>query len=92
MRLTDTVDVPPSVLLTLTLLLATSLSGCLLFTDDVEEPPEEEVSGEVTALLEARSAARTEKNWAESDRIRDALAEQGWTVKDTPEGPKLRKI
>ncbi len=56
------------------------------------EPPEEEVSGEVTALLEARSVARTEKNWAESDRIRDALAEQGWSVKDTPEGPKLRKI
>jgi cysteinyl-tRNA synthetase len=56
------------------------------------ELPEEEVSGEVTALLDARSVARTEKNWAESDRIRDALAEQGWTVKDTPEGPKLRKI
>ena len=56
------------------------------------EPPEEEVSGKVTALLEARSVARTEKNWAESDRIRDALAEQGWSVKDTPEGPKLRKI
>jgi cysteinyl-tRNA synthetase len=56
------------------------------------EPPEEEISGEVTALLEARSVARTEKNWPESDRIRDALAELGWTVKDTPDGPKLRKI
>ncbi len=56
------------------------------------EAPEEEVSAEVAALLEARTVARTEKNWAESDRIRDALAELGWTVKDTPEGPKLRKI
>jgi len=56
------------------------------------EAPEEEISDEVTELLEARSIARTEKDWPESDRIRDRLAELGWTVKDTPEGPKLRKI
>ncbi|MBT8043045.1 MAG: hypothetical protein KJN98_07725, partial [Pontiella sp.] len=55
-------------------------------------PQEEEVSPEVAQLLEARTEARTEKNWAESDRIRDRLAELGWTVKDTPEGPKLRKL
>jgi cysteinyl-tRNA synthetase len=55
-------------------------------------PAEEAVSAEVAALLEARAVARAEKNWAESDRIRDALAELGWTVKDTPEGPKLRKL
>jgi cysteinyl-tRNA synthetase len=55
-------------------------------------PQEEEVAAEVTDLLEARAVARAEKNWAESDRIRDALAELGWTVKDTPEGPRLRKI
>jgi cysteinyl-tRNA synthetase len=56
------------------------------------ELPEEEVSSEVNELLEARTVARAEKNWGESDRIRDALAALGWTVKDTPEGPKLRKI
>ncbi|MBN2704242.1 MAG: cysteine--tRNA ligase [Pontiellaceae bacterium] len=55
-------------------------------------PEEEAVSAEVTELLEARAKARAEKNWAESDRIRDALVELGWTVKDTPEGPKLRKL
>jgi cysteinyl-tRNA synthetase len=55
-------------------------------------PQEEKVPAEVLELLEARTAARAEKNWAESDRIRDALAEKGWTVKDTPEGPKPRKI
>ena len=55
-------------------------------------PEEETISSEVTELLEARATARAEKNWAESDRIRDALAELGWTVKDTPEGPKLRKL
>lgn len=55
-------------------------------------PQEEIISSEVTDLLEARTVARTDKDWAESDRIRDALAELGWTVKDTPEGPKLRKL
>ena len=56
------------------------------------EPPEEEISAEVSALLEARTTARAEKDWPESDRIRDRLAELGWAVKDTPEGPKLRKL
>ncbi len=55
-------------------------------------PQEEEVSAEVNELLAARAVARADKDWAESDRIRDALAELGWTVKDTPEGPKLRKL
>jgi len=55
-------------------------------------PQEEEVSDEVAELLEARTQARADKDWAESDRIRDRLAELGWTVKDTPEGPKLRKL
>ena len=55
-------------------------------------PAEEEISAEVNDLLAARSKARAEKDWGESDRIRDRLAELGWTVKDTPEGPKLRKL
>jgi cysteinyl-tRNA synthetase len=32
---------------------------------------------------------RAAKNWAESDRLRDAIATLGWVVKDTKEGPKL---
>jgi len=55
-------------------------------------PAEEEIPAEVNALLEARAIARSEKNWAESDRIRDRLTELGWMVKDTAEGPRLRKI
>jgi len=56
------------------------------------EAPKEEISVEVATLLEARTTARSEKDWPESDRIRDALANLGWTVKDTPDGPKLRKL
>ena len=49
-------------------------------------PPEN-----VVALAEQRSAARASKNWAESDRLRDALSAQGWTVQDGKDGYKLVK-
>ncbi len=55
-------------------------------------PREEAVPAEVRELVAARSLARANKDWAESDRIRDRLAELGWGVKDTPEGPKPRKL
>ena len=37
-------------------------------------------------VLELRQDARTNKNWATSDKIRDALAEASITVKDGKEG------
>jgi cysteinyl-tRNA synthetase len=53
---------------------------------------ERAIPGEVLALVEDRQAARAGKNWAESDRLRDAIAEMGWIVKDTKEGPKLSPL
>jgi cysteinyl-tRNA synthetase len=40
----------------------------------------------VTALRDARAAARAAKNWAEADRIRDELAKMGFTLQDNPDG------
>lgn len=40
----------------------------------------------IEAQINARNAARKEKNWAESDRIRDALAAEGITLEDKPGG------
>ncbi len=40
----------------------------------------------VTSLIEARSAARKAKNFAESDRIRDELAAMGVVLKDSKDG------
>ncbi len=40
----------------------------------------------VTSLIEARSAARQAKNFAESDRIRDELAAMGVVLKDSKDG------
>ncbi len=41
---------------------------------------------EVERLIAERTAARAAKDWAESDRIRDALAAMGVTIKDGPQG------
>ncbi|MET0428185.1 MAG: cysteine--tRNA ligase [Microvirga sp.] len=42
--------------------------------------------GAIEAMLASRREARAARNWAESDRIRDALAEQGVLVKDNKDG------
>lgn len=43
----------------------------------------------VEALLEARAAARKEKNWAVADRVRDGLTGLGFTIEDTPQGARV---
>ena len=46
---------------------------------------------EIQNLVEERNIARSNKNWAESDRIRDILIEKGYTVKDSKEGTVLEE-
>ena len=46
---------------------------------------------DVTRLVEAREEARRERNWAASDTLRDEIAALGWEVRDTPEGPKVKR-
>ncbi len=46
---------------------------------------------EILKLVAERERARKAKKWAESDRIRNQLAGLGWEVKDTPEGPKVKR-
>src|SRR5947209_2903041 len=48
------------------------------------------VDGLVPAMLEAREAARARKDFAEADRVRDALAAAGVVLEDTPAGPRWR--
>src|SRR5262249_9542320 len=47
------------------------------------------VPAHVTALMEEREKARQSKNWAEADRLRKAILEQGYVVEDTSTGPRL---
>jgi cysteinyl-tRNA synthetase len=53
---------------------------------------EVEVPAELTALLEARQAARQAKDFKRSDALRDELKTKGWVIEDTPKGPKLKRI
>ena len=40
----------------------------------------------IQAQIDARAAAKAAKDWAEADRIRKALLEQGVVLKDSPTG------
>jgi cysteinyl-tRNA synthetase len=46
---------------------------------------------EIEALVQARSAARAARNWAEADRIRDELAERGIVLEDGAGGTTWRR-
>jgi cysteinyl-tRNA synthetase len=47
------------------------------------------VPPEVIALVEEREAARARRDWAAADGLRERIAAAGWSVLDTPEGPRL---
>jgi cysteinyl-tRNA synthetase len=44
----------------------------------------------IEALVARRSAARKDRDWAESDRIRDELAAHGVVLEDGPAGTSWR--
>ena len=57
-----------------------------------EENQKEEIPEEITNLLEQRQKAREDKNWAESDKLRDLIKEKGYLVKDGKDGATVEKI
>ncbi len=58
-----------------------------LLQQEVEEKVE--IEPEIQALIDERQAARKAKNYARADEIRDQLAAQGITLKDTPQGVQV---
>ena len=57
----------------------------------VIQTEEQSVDAEIESLIAARIAARAEKNWAESDRIRDDLLARGILLEDTATGTTWRR-
>lgn len=65
-----------------------TLSGILgLLQKDEEGLPDD-----IQKLLTARAEARAQKNWAQSDSLRDQIKAQGYGVEDTSQGQKCRKL
>lgn len=52
-----------------------------------EEPPRD-----VLIKMEAREAARARRDWETADLLREEIANRGWRVLDTPEGPRLERV
>ncbi|BDR82297.1 cysteine--tRNA ligase [Clostridium tetani] len=58
----------------------------------LQKSTEENVEDEIQQLIDRREKARTEKNWALADEIRDGLKERGILLEDTPQGVRWKRI
>lgn len=50
-----------------------------------------EIPQDVLELIEKRTQARKERNWEESDRLRDKIFEKGYIVKDSKDSVEITK-
>ena len=57
----------------------------------IDEVQETKIPQEILDLVEERKQARSDKNWSESDRLRDLIAEKGYIVKDMKDGTEVLK-
>ncbi|HUP48396.1 MAG TPA: cysteine--tRNA ligase [Thermoanaerobaculia bacterium] len=58
---------------------------------DIFPEREQSIDADIERLISARDAARKERNFAESDRLRDELLARGIIIEDTPAGTRWRK-
>lgn len=77
---------------------STQIANLILKFDEVlglelekYEKKEEKLPVEIEELVKQRNNARENKDWIESDKIRDILIEKGYIVKDSKEGTILEK-
>ncbi len=63
-----------------------------IFKIKTKKTKTQKIPDDIKQLLKARQKAREEKNWNESDKIRDALLKRGWQVQDTKDGQIIKKI
>lgn len=53
---------------------------------------QEEIPQEILQLVEQRTQARKDKDWAKSDELRDLIQSKGYQIKDTKEGAEITKV
>ncbi len=51
-----------------------------------------DLDADIQALVDARTAAKKAKNWAEADRLRDQLKAMGIVIEDTPQGVRWKRL
>lgn len=60
-------------------------------SEKVEEKVQD-IPSDILELVNERNRARANKDWAESDRLRDLIKEKGYLVKDSKEGTMVEKV
>ena len=58
--------------------------------EDHEQAPQ--APPDVLALVEQREAARSQRDWAQADSLRQQAAALGWQIRDTPAGPVVESL
>ncbi|MBN2738097.1 MAG: cysteine--tRNA ligase [Spirochaetales bacterium] len=56
-----------------------------------KEPVKLDLDGEIQKLVDDRTTARKNKDWARADEIRDKLLDMGIVLEDTPQGVRWKK-
>ena len=64
----------------------------VLALDFEKEDKKIEIPEEILKLAEERKKARDNKNWNDSDKIRDIIKEKGYVIKDNKDGYEITKI
>ncbi len=59
---------------------------------DIDKLEKEELPEEIKILIDKRKQARENKNWEESDKLRDQIQSMGYIVKDLKDGIKVEKM
>ncbi|AEH60012.1 hypothetical protein Mzhil_0132 [Methanosalsum zhilinae DSM 4017] len=57
-----------------------------------EKRDEEQIPEEVIQLTDKRETARKQRDWESADLLRQKVHELGYTIEDTKEGPRIKKI
>jgi len=61
----------------------------VLGLENLLDVAEAQAPAEVIELRDAREQARAARDYAEADRLREAIRARGWEVRDSPDGPEL---
>lgn len=69
-------------------ILSNTLSFLGIEIEEKENKVSDDMKKEIEQLLKERTQARTDKNFARADEIRDRLTAMHVEIEDTPEGPK----